>query len=428
MKIISWIVIIAGAALIPFLMRITKKYVNNVSFVLLCVVEFFCFFLFNEVVPYSLPDQHFAADAMVITIMIIVMYNVNQKNIKYMVPIVTADWLNSPCADLCYQDGRFVIAQNIAYIRKSVEDLAVGYTNEQKMFATACIDLFKHLSSGDIKVNTVMQAVHNAQLNIISINGVSEIYDGLTQENTLDKQSTSLAFQVLALASFINNSDPQQAVHSAITSKYTIEDAIKDVMQNPSDTKAKTIHQVVLLFFSDPDFVQLVKNFSSDEYIASFQEHIKHEASATLALPVENKKQGIFKNALIITSVISCILLVYSSIITFYPQAAEKLSAMATGSETYEEKYKKLKKKYDILKEDSEGADSANSDLIDQNVDLHEELYEAQDALDYVVFVGPDEYYYHSYDCPKLDMSSFLAFNTEAAIDEGYVPCSWCQE
>lgn len=148
-----------------------------------------------------------------------------------------------------------------------------------------------------------------------------------------------------------------------------------------------------------------------------------------ISFPSEGiKKPDRMRNALIITSVVSCILLVYSSIITFYPQAAEKLSAMATGSETYEEKYKKLKKKYDILKEDSEGADSANSDLIDQNVDLHEELYEARDALDYVVFVGPDEYYYHSYDCPKLDMSSFLAFNTEAAIDEGYVPCSWCQE
>ncbi len=168
---------------------------------------------------------------------------------------------------------------------------------------------------------------------------------------------------------------------------------------------------------------------SSDKDVSNTSAECIASGAKVISFPSNGaKKSNRMRNALVITSVISCILFAYSSVITFYPQAAEKLSAAATSSETYEEKYKKLKKKYDTLKEDNDGANLANSDLLDQTVELREQLYEAQDALDYVVFVGPDEYYYHSYDCPKLDMSSFFAFNTEAAIDEGYVPCSWCQE
>ncbi len=47
-------------------------------------------------------------------------------------------------------------------------------------------------------------------------------------------------------------------------------------------------------------------------------------------------------------------------------------------------------------------------------------------ALDYVVFIGVDDYYYHKWDCEWLDMSEFYAFNTEYAISEGYTPCPHC--
>lgn len=54
-------------------------------------------------------------------------------------------------------------------------------------------------------------------------------------------------------------------------------------------------------------------------------------------------------------------------------------------------------------------------------------LKEKSDFIDaYVVFVGEDQYYYHTYDC-LTNLSSFWAYNINAAVGQGYHPCPTCK-
>lgn len=63
-------------------------------------------------------------------------------------------------------------------------------------------------------------------------------------------------------------------------------------------------------------------------------------------------------------------------------------------------------------------------ELEDRNSDL---ILEIIFYDQHVVFVGDDgTRKYHKYDCPYLDLSYFWAYNTEAAVDRGYKPCSHC--
>ncbi len=78
------------------------------------------------------------------------------------------------------------------------------------------------------------------------------------------------------------------------------------------------------------------------------------------------------------------------------------------------EQIEKLQKQYSSIRNTLDTTDRLKSKL--------------SRALSYVVFVGPDDYYYHKWDCDRLDMSEFYAFNTEYAIGEGYVPCPHCIE
>lgn len=59
----------------------------------------------------------------------------------------------------------------------------------------------------------------------------------------------------------------------------------------------------------------------------------------------------------------------------------------------------------------------------------NEELRDKTNFMDYyIVIVGADEKYYHKYGCPRLNKSTFLAFNIDAAKGEGYKPCPYCCE
>lgn len=66
-----------------------------------------------------------------------------------------------------------------------------------------------------------------------------------------------------------------------------------------------------------------------------------------------------------------------------------------------------------------------------QILNLNKDIKEKENFLvfyeKYVVFVNDDKSKkYHKYGCDDLDTSSFLAYNTKAAKDRGYSPCSKC--
>ena len=80
----------------------------------------------------------------------------------------------------------------------------------------------------------------------------------------------------------------------------------------------------------------------------------------------------------------------------------------------------KLQKKPTYIVRDEE--DSFSSWLEKQ------ELQEKADFMDtYIVFVEDDNTnLYHKYDCSRFKQEYFLAFNIDAAKDQGYSPCSLC--
>ena len=51
----------------------------------------------------------------------------------------------------------------------------------------------------------------------------------------------------------------------------------------------------------------------------------------------------------------------------------------------------------------------------------------AQFMDDYIVFIGNSNRNYHSFDCHRLDLSYFYAYNTENARAQGYRACPVCQ-
>ena len=55
------------------------------------------------------------------------------------------------------------------------------------------------------------------------------------------------------------------------------------------------------------------------------------------------------------------------------------------------------------------------------------ERFELNFYHNYAVIVGTDDYYYHEYNCDRLDTSSFYIFNIENARSQGYHPCPACQ-
>ena len=54
-------------------------------------------------------------------------------------------------------------------------------------------------------------------------------------------------------------------------------------------------------------------------------------------------------------------------------------------------------------------------------------LKEKSDFIDaHAVFVGEDQYYYHTYDCPSRP-NYFWIYNVNAAVGRGYHPCPTCE-
>ena len=99
-----------------------------------------------------------------------------------------------------------------------------------------------------------------------------------------------------------------------------------------------------------------------------------------------------------------------SDLETRLSEAEDNASYHSRVSETRLSQIEDLRKKIEELED-------RNSDLILEII-----FYDQ-----HVVFVGDDgTRKYHKYDCPYLDLSYFWAYNTEAAVDRGYKPCSHC--
>lgn len=63
-------------------------------------------------------------------------------------------------------------------------------------------------------------------------------------------------------------------------------------------------------------------------------------------------------------------------------------------------------------------------DIWDESIPYFEKAYFMDE---HIVIVGDDgSGLYHKYDCSELDLSYFWAFNTEAAIAQGYRKCTKC--
>jgi hypothetical protein len=85
------------------------------------------------------------------------------------------------------------------------------------------------------------------------------------------------------------------------------------------------------------------------------------------------------------------------------------------------------------LEDSIEDVHNFYSSVQSENNQLKKELDEVSDELefynDHVVFVEDDgTKLYHKYHCYKFKGRYFWAYNTEAAEDYGYSPCSWCCE
>lgn len=80
------------------------------------------------------------------------------------------------------------------------------------------------------------------------------------------------------------------------------------------------------------------------------------------------------------------------------------------------DQYNQLKADYNTLKRQ-------HDEFVDNSVEW---AVKATILDSYVVFVGADERYYHKYGCEYLDMSSFWAFNEDAARSKRYKACPHC--
>lgn len=57
----------------------------------------------------------------------------------------------------------------------------------------------------------------------------------------------------------------------------------------------------------------------------------------------------------------------------------------------------------------------------------YDDLKEKNEFMDdYIVIVSENTSIYHKYGCKYLDLTSFLVFNIDNAISQGYYPCSHC--
>lgn len=123
----------------------------------------------------------------------------------------------------------------------------------------------------------------------------------------------------------------------------------------------------------------------------------------------ENQKNLMFKN---ITIIILSILLCFAGIALVYQN----------------------KVKTEQITSIQEESEKQHRNIIDQNkqiVALNLEVYNNKNQIDFMneyVAICPSDGsgLYHKYGCKKLDLSSFMIYNTEQAPNEGYSPCRDC--
>lgn len=98
-------------------------------------------------------------------------------------------------------------------------------------------------------------------------------------------------------------------------------------------------------------------------------------------------------------------------------QAEDDIAAQERTIQGYERSDSNFRKEIATKTEAIEKLQAENSDM-QKEIRFYD---------DHVVFVSDDgTRKYHNYSCPYLDLSHFWAYNTEAAKDEGYKPCSHC--
>lgn len=363
--------------------------------------------------------------------------------------IVSPNWFDAPGDTVDKSNGVSAIAKNIVYIRDAVDKIVPNYTDEQKMFATACIDLFKHLDSGKLKVNMISKAVWDNRENILSVKNVSVSYDEHLSYSETFHQTCILSMQVVAFASFLNHSDPKYAINYAIDHVKVIKDAVYAVTNHPSGSKRNTVLQIVAMYFQDDNFVELVENYQSEDFLATFQKKIRQTylsgipdkvvfdldsktandqvcdeqhvapdvpvpncASPTVTPLKANKRSVAMRNILIAMALLSCVLFIYSVVLTFSPGTADKLYASMSGTKTYEEKYKDLKKKYVKLQDHVEFLDYMT---------YYKDGEDAYDPVVYITYTGSK---YHRDGCKFLQDSKIPMHLSTVKGD--YDPCTVC--
>lgn len=114
------------------------------------------------------------------------------------------------------------------------------------------------------------------------------------------------------------------------------------------------------------------------------------------------------------------------------------LFALASQRSSHEAEIAKLNTRISELEDEAALLERANesysntvSNLRKNNTEMEDRISTLESEIrfydNHVVFIGDDgTRKYHNYDCPYLDLTYFWAYNTEAAVDRGYKPCSHC--
>lgn len=92
---------------------------------------------------------------------------------------------------------------------------------------------------------------------------------------------------------------------------------------------------------------------------------------------------------------------------------------------TFYSKYKSMSNQISSLEST---ISNLEKDKIDLSLDSFKKSREIKFLEDKIAIIPSNSKTYHKYGCEYLDTSSFIAFNKETAIVQGYTPCSHCIE
>ncbi|MBR2615548.1 MAG: hypothetical protein IKC69_02600 [Clostridia bacterium] len=100
-------------------------------------------------------------------------------------------------------------------------------------------------------------------------------------------------------------------------------------------------------------------------------------------------------------------------------EASGKVTELEADLKDSEDQLKNVQSELNTTKTELDG-EKNNANTLRQFLEFYEK---------FIVFVSDDgTNRYHTYGCEEFDSSSFLAFNVDAAISQGYTPCPHCQD